>query len=103
MTARTSDATPAPAERAGNWTVRLRTRLAHTVPPGQVLPDRQPAYVASWIYVFGVLTLAAFLVVLASGGVLAARGRRLVAHLGRRPLRQLACTCGASSCSSPSW
>ena len=29
------------------------------MPPGQALPDRQPAYVASWIYVFGVLTLAA--------------------------------------------
>ena len=26
-------------------------------PPGQLLPDRQPAFMASWIYVFGVLTL----------------------------------------------
>jgi quinol-cytochrome oxidoreductase complex cytochrome b subunit len=57
-----------------SWTVRLRTRLARTVPPGQVLPDRQPAYVSSWIYVFGVLTLAALVVVLVSGGVLAAGG-----------------------------
>ena len=44
------------------------------MPPGQALPDRQPAYVASWIYVFGVLTLAALVVVLASGGVLALGG-----------------------------
>ncbi len=50
-----------------NWTVRLRTRLSRMVPSGQWLPDRQPVYVASWIYVFGVATLAAFLVVLASG------------------------------------
>jgi ubiquinol-cytochrome c reductase cytochrome b subunit len=64
----------APAAESGNWTVRLRTRIAHTVPPGQALPDRQPVYVASWIYVFGVLTVAAFLVVLASGGVLALGG-----------------------------
>ena len=36
------------------------------VPPGQALPDRQPVYVASWIYVFGVLTLASLVVVIAS-------------------------------------
>jgi quinol-cytochrome oxidoreductase complex cytochrome b subunit len=44
------------------------------VPPGQLLPDRQPAYVASWIYVFGMLTSAALLVVLVSGLVLAMGG-----------------------------
>jgi quinol-cytochrome oxidoreductase complex cytochrome b subunit len=44
------------------------------LPPEQLLPDRQPIYVASWIYVFGVLTIAAFIVVLASGGVLAVAG-----------------------------
>jgi len=58
----------------GNWTVRLRTRVARTVPPGQWLPDRQPAYVSSWIYVFGVLTLAALLVVIASGVILTLGG-----------------------------
>ena len=59
---------------AGSWTVSLRDRISRTVPPGQALPDRQPAYVASWIYVFGVLTLAGFVVVLVSGGVLAIGG-----------------------------
>jgi len=63
-----------PEESPGSWTVRLRTRVARTVPPGQALPDRQPAYVSSWIYVFGVLTLAGLLVVLVSGGVLALGG-----------------------------
>src|SRR3954447_20034292 len=57
-----------------NWTVALRTRVQHLVPEGEALPDRQPVYVSSWIYVFGVLTIAAFLVVLASGGVLALKG-----------------------------
>ena len=38
------------------------------------LPDRQPVYVSSWIYVFGVLTMAALAVVIASGGVLAVGG-----------------------------
>jgi ubiquinol-cytochrome c reductase cytochrome b subunit len=59
---------------ATNWTVRLRRRISRTVPEGQWLPDRQPAYVRSWIYVFGVATLAAFLVVLATGGLLAVEG-----------------------------
>jgi len=44
------------------------------VPEGQALPERQPVYVASWIYVFGVLTLAALVVVILSGGVLALGG-----------------------------
>src|SRR6185437_7444418 len=57
-----------------SWTVRLRTRLARTVPAGQLLPDRQPSYVRSWIYVFGVATLASLLWVLASGAVLALKG-----------------------------
>ena len=57
-----------------NWTGKLRNRAVRELPPDQLLPEHQPIYVASWIYVFGVLTLAAFLVVLASGGVLAVAG-----------------------------
>jgi ubiquinol-cytochrome c reductase cytochrome b subunit len=56
------------------WTARLRGRATAALPPEQLLPDRQPAYVASWIYVFGVLTLAALVVVLASGTLLALAG-----------------------------
>ena len=73
MTAQAGTAQVSGAHR-GNWTVSLRTRLQRMVPPGQALPDRQPIYVASWIYVFGVLTIAALLVVLLSGGVLAIGG-----------------------------
>jgi len=58
----------------GSWTVGLRDRLSRTVPAGQALPDRQPAYVASWIYVFGVLTLAALVVVIATGCILSIEG-----------------------------
>jgi quinol-cytochrome oxidoreductase complex cytochrome b subunit len=57
-----------------SWTTALRERLTGLVPSGQALPDRQPAYVASWIYVFGVATLAALVVVVASGLVLAMGG-----------------------------
>ncbi len=56
------------------WTTRVRERAVRTLPPEKLLPDRQPAYVASWIYVFGVLTLAALVVILASGVVLGLKG-----------------------------
>ena len=59
---------------AESWTVRLRSRIVGLVPAGQALPDRQPVYVASWIYVFGVLTLAALAVVIVTGGILALGG-----------------------------
>jgi quinol-cytochrome oxidoreductase complex cytochrome b subunit len=64
--------TPHPAPRS--WTSRLRGRMSRAVPPGQWLPDRQPQYVQSWIYVFGVATLAALLVVVGSGALLAVEG-----------------------------
>jgi len=57
------------------WTGKVRARALRELPPDQLLPETQPVYVASWIYVFGVLTLAAFLVVLVSGGVLGLKGR----------------------------
>src|SRR5258708_29342371 len=41
-------------EDAAMWTARVRRRALVLLPPGKLLPDRQPAYVASWAYVFGV-------------------------------------------------
>ncbi len=76
-----SDAPMEPAGQVGyrpdtrpTWTGRLRRRAVATLPPEKLLPDSQPSYVASWIYVFGALTLGAFCVVLASGAVLAVKG-----------------------------
>jgi hypothetical protein len=56
---------------AAMWTSRLRRRVLKVLPPGKLLPDRQPAYVASWIYVFGVATLATLGAVIVSGFALA--------------------------------
>jgi quinol-cytochrome oxidoreductase complex cytochrome b subunit len=56
------------------WTTRLRKRVAGKLPPEKMLPDTQPAYVASWIYVFGVTTLSALIVVIGTGCILALRG-----------------------------
>ncbi len=58
----------------GGWTGALRRRAEASLPPERLLPDRQPAYVSSWIYVFGVLTVAAFIWVLVSGVWLAVAG-----------------------------
>jgi hypothetical protein len=56
------------------WTARVRRRALSTFPPNKLLPDRQPAYVASWVYVFGVASLAALGVVIVSGFALALGG-----------------------------
>lgn len=56
------------------WTGRVREAAVSVLPPERLLPDTQPVYVASWIYVFGVLTIGALVVVLGSGAVLALAG-----------------------------
>ncbi len=56
------------------WTARVRNRALRILPPGKLLPDRQPAYVRSWIYIFGVASLAALAVVIASGFAIALGG-----------------------------
>jgi hypothetical protein len=56
------------------WTARVRRWGMRTLPPDKLLPDRQPAYVASWIYVFGVATVAALVLAIGSGVVIAVGG-----------------------------
>ena len=56
------------------WTAKLRSKWQKELPIEKLLPDDQPAYVASWIYVFGVLTLSALAMIIASGIVLAFQG-----------------------------
>ncbi len=56
------------------WTTRLRNGWQKNLPIEKLLPDKQPAYVASWIYMFGVATLAALAVIIVSGVVLAFEG-----------------------------
>ena len=56
------------------WTSRVRRFAVRVLPPGKLLPDRQPAYVASWIYTFGVATLATLALAIISGFALALGG-----------------------------
>jgi quinol-cytochrome oxidoreductase complex cytochrome b subunit len=57
-----------------SWTIRVRKATVEQFKPEDLLPDRQPAYVTSWIYVFGVATLAAFVMLIASGLYLTLEG-----------------------------
>ena len=61
-----------PEERT--WTGAVRRMGLKFLPPTKLLPDYQPAYVASWAYVFGVATVASLVVVVATGLALAFEG-----------------------------
>ena len=75
----TAEPLPAPAvapdeDEPGGWTGALRRRAERVLPMRELLPTRQPAYVGSWVYVFGVVTIAALVWVVLSGMVLAFEG-----------------------------
>jgi len=57
-----------------SWTGAVRERAVGALPPEKLLPDKQPSYVASWIYVFGVLSLSSLAVIILSGTILALKG-----------------------------
>jgi len=61
-------------EDADQWTARIRGFLMRKLPPGRLIPDRQPSYMASWIYIFGALTMGALAMVILSGGILSLEG-----------------------------
>jgi quinol-cytochrome oxidoreductase complex cytochrome b subunit len=67
------------------WTAKLRNKWQKNLPIEKLLPDEQPAYVASWIYTFGVLTLGALASIIATGVVLAFEGPAWyhVSHIGK--------------------
>src|ERR1700740_3043522 len=64
---------PAPSEPK-SWTNTTRELIERQLPIEHFLPRRQPYYVGSWVYVFGVVTIAALAWVILSGLVLVAFG-----------------------------
>jgi len=70
---------------SGSWTARARAYLDARLPSANLLPDRQPYYVGSWVYVFGIVTIASLAWVLMSGIVLAFFGPQWwhVSSIGR--------------------
>jgi ubiquinol-cytochrome c reductase cytochrome b subunit len=67
-----SATTDRPARK--NWTIGLRKRAVGALPPEKLLPDGQPTYMSSWIYLFGALSLASLVVIIGSGSILALKG-----------------------------
>ena len=67
------------------WTYRTRQWVERVLPMDHLLPHRQPYYVGSWVYVFGVITIAALVWVVVSGVVLSFMGPQWwhVSSLGR--------------------
>jgi quinol-cytochrome oxidoreductase complex cytochrome b subunit len=61
---------PEPQTELSSWTLAVRHWLERRLPLSYLLPDRQPYYVGSWVYVFGVVAIAALIWVVGSGVVL---------------------------------
>jgi hypothetical protein len=61
-------------EPFSTWTGRARRWMLNKLPPDKLLPESQPSYVSSWIYVFGMGAIASLAVVIASGLVLSLNG-----------------------------
>jgi hypothetical protein len=72
VVAQTSAETGAAADDpgTGNWTAKTRRFLVRAWPANQLLPDKQPAFVASWVYVFGVGAIASLGWIVLSGCIL---------------------------------
>jgi quinol-cytochrome oxidoreductase complex cytochrome b subunit len=65
---------PEPVATDRSWTGAARRWLLKRLPPDKLLPTTQPSYVASWVYVFGMGSLASLVFVIASGLALALNG-----------------------------
>jgi quinol-cytochrome oxidoreductase complex cytochrome b subunit len=53
-----------------SWTAAVRGSVARRLSLEKILPDRQPYYIGSWVYVFGVISIAALVWVILSGVIL---------------------------------
>jgi hypothetical protein len=61
----------APKAEPSSWTLTIRRWLQRTLPLKHLLPDRQPVFVGSWVYIFGVVAIAGLMWVVGSGMALA--------------------------------
>ncbi len=55
--------------RFSTWTGKTRGWMLRRLPPEKLLPEGQPSYVASWIYVFGMGAIASLVYIIVSGGL----------------------------------
>ena len=57
-----------------NLTEALRNKIEQNLPMEQLLPNKLPIYVSSFVYMFGILTLTSFVVIVLSGIVMVLNG-----------------------------
>ena len=69
-----SEAKLTPRSESSSWTLSIRRSLQRNLPLAHLLPDRQPVFVGSWVYIFGVVSIAGLMWVVGSGVVLALFG-----------------------------
>ena len=67
-------AAPVETEQPSTWTGKVRDAAVRAMPPERLLPEGQPSYVSSWIYVFGAASIGALAVIIGSGVILALKG-----------------------------
>jgi ubiquinol-cytochrome c reductase cytochrome b subunit len=65
---------PNESETDHTWTGRARRWVLKVLPPDKLLPNTQPSYVATWIYVFGMGAIASLVFIVASGVILSLNG-----------------------------
>ena len=63
--------TSAPAPADTTWAGAVRRFLERNLPLKHLLPSRQPFFVGSWVYIFGVVAITSLIWVIGSGVVLA--------------------------------
>lgn len=68
---KTSPSVPSPDSTDTTWTGAARSLLERRLPLTHLLPSRQPFFVGSWVYVFGVVAITSLVWVIGSGVVLA--------------------------------
>ncbi|MHB8460771.1 MAG: cytochrome b N-terminal domain-containing protein [Candidatus Limnocylindrales bacterium] len=67
----TPDGAPPSGPTDTSWTGATRRFLERRLPLAHLLPSRQPFFVGSWVYVFGVVAVTGLIWVIGSGIVLA--------------------------------
>jgi hypothetical protein len=65
------EASSTPGKEPSSWTLTVRRALQRKLPLTHLLPDRQPVFVGSWVYIFGVVAIAGLIWVVGSGVMLA--------------------------------
>ena len=57
-----------------NITKAIRDKIKKEVDIDEILPDKLPVYVSSFVYMFGIITLVSLIVIILSGFIMVSKG-----------------------------